>query len=203
MAARKASAPKNKQPFQPDGISATVDNEDEDMGENVAGPSTPRIALEASLTAIAAEDEEEDETVAKERRKREKREKRANRNKKIPAIDTEQVRRPSATPSIASELDGNGRSSLDPLARSPTPPMLEAFPLPTSAPTPAASVLSRQGLPAGLEDATFVDQDSRIPLDSLKDEDGKEYLNHEMKKRLAGMGVKEFFAGTSIRPRPI
>jgi ATP-dependent RNA helicase DDX51/DBP6 len=68
-----------------------------------------------------------------------------------------------------------------------SPPPLEPFPLPRMAPAPAADVLSRQGLPSGLADASFVDQSLRMALSDVE-------LSERTSKRLGELGVEDFFA---------
>ncbi|BEI90546.1 uncharacterized protein CcaverHIS019_0306160 [Cutaneotrichosporon cavernicola] len=68
-----------------------------------------------------------------------------------------------------------------------SPPPLEPFPLPRLAPAPAADVLSRQGLPTGLADASFIDQSLRMAL-------GDVALSERITKRLTELGVEDFFA---------
>ncbi|WRT70839.1 uncharacterized protein IL334_007838 [Kwoniella shivajii] len=85
------------------------------------------------------------------------------------------------------------------ISRSESPPPLERFPLPTSAPAPAPEVLARQGLPTGLEDAEFIDQSLRISLDDLKTiprkgQEQGEQISDRMKLRLKESGVQDFFA---------
>ncbi|OCF45515.1 ATP-dependent RNA helicase DDX51/DBP6 [Kwoniella heveanensis CBS 569] len=92
--------------------------------------------------------------------------------------------------------DGQARSS------SSSPPPLEAFPLPRLAPAPDAAVLARQGLPQGLQDAEFIDQNLRVRVDELEipaaelTSAGGEntVLSDRMKRRLKETGVEEFFA---------
>lgn len=81
------------------------------------------------------------------------------------------------------------RAESDPIAE-PYRHTLEAFPLPTPAPPPDPRLLSRQGLPVGLENATFIDQDLRSPLD-----DPSAGVSERMRKNLASMGIKDYFAG--------
>lgn len=81
------------------------------------------------------------------------------------------------------------------LVRSPTPPPLVPFPLPQSAPAPDTSVLARQGLPKGLEDATFIDQSLRIEIEGLQVEGQDQVLSVNMRRRLKDIGVEDFFAG--------
>lgn len=83
-----------------------------------------------------------------------------------------------------------------------SPPLLEAFPLPTSAPAPDPKLLSRQGLPAGLEHAQLVDQNLRIPIDDVESIVGgqtQKGVGERMAARLKEAGVTEFFAGESDR----
>ncbi|KLT45931.1 DEAD-domain-containing protein [Cutaneotrichosporon oleaginosum] len=68
-----------------------------------------------------------------------------------------------------------------------SPPPLEPFPLPRMAPAPAPDLLSRQGLPSGLADATFVDQAARAPLSDVP-------LSERTARRLADLGVDALFA---------
>lgn len=74
-------------------------------------------------------------------------------------------------------------------ARSPSPPPLEPFPLPRMAPAPDAAVLSRQGMPTGLEDAEFVDQSLRMKIEDLPTA-----LSERTQTRLADVGVDNLFA---------
>lgn len=94
--------------------------------------------------------------------------------------------------------DGDETASDDSLrSLSGSPPPLEAFPLPTSAPAPDPSLLSRQGLPTGLNDATFIPQDLRLSVDSLEvTKAGRTIpaLSDRMKARLSELGISEFFA---------
>lgn len=93
--------------------------------------------------------------------------------------------------------DGDETASDDLRSLSGSPPPLEAFPLPTSAPAPDPSLLSRQGLPTGLNDATFIPQDLRLSVDSLTvTKAGRTIpaLSDRMKARLTELGIKDFFA---------
>lgn len=83
---------------------------------------------------------------------------------------------------------------------SPSSPPLEAFPVLRPAPAPDPRILARQGLPVGLTDATFVDQDMRIRIDQLEHTyQGvtKKGVSERMVKRLSEIGVEDFFAGLS------
>lgn len=80
-----------------------------------------------------------------------------------------------------------------------SPPPLEPFPLPRMAPAPDAAVLSRQGMPTGLQDATFIDQDLRMGLDTLSADlkaatPSGPGLSERTQKRLAEIGVEDLFA---------
>lgn len=96
-------------------------------------------------------------------------------------------------PEQAEEPEEN--KSAPSLERSPTPPPLVPFPLPRSAPAPDTSVLARQGLPKGLEDATFIDQSLRVEIEGLQVEGQDQVLSVNMRRRLKDIGVKDFFAG--------
>lgn len=85
-----------------------------------------------------------------------------------------------------------------PHQRSPSPG-LEPFPLPRMAPAPAPEVLDRQGLPAGLEDANFIEQDLRMPLSELTESTP---ISERTQKRLKDLGISEFFAvQTALLPK--
>ena len=79
-------------------------------------------------------------------------------------------------------------------------PLLEAFPLPTAAPAPDPALLSRQGLPSGLEDATLIDQNLSIAVDDIeitRNGVAEKGVGNRMSKRLSEMGITDFFAGMS------
>jgi ATP-dependent RNA helicase DDX51/DBP6 len=163
-----------------------------------------------------------DEESAKEQRKVEKRAKREARHLKRaqeaaaleererdrplpqllstqPADDSDSHNANEDDGSLNGDLDSDMDSIDDSIARSlsGSPPPLEAFPLPTSAPAPDPSILSRQGLPAGITDATFIPQDLKLAIDDLrvnrlgKVEPG---LSEHMKARLAELDITDFFA---------
>jgi ATP-dependent RNA helicase DDX51/DBP6 len=81
------------------------------------------------------------------------------------------------------------------ISRSPSPPYLEPFPLPMPVAAPNPEILSRQGLPAGLEDAEFVDQELKVSVDQIGAKSAKG-VSERMRKRLKEIGVEDFFAGT-------
>lgn len=198
--AKKASAPKNKQ-WTANG-DAGSDSEEESENENamavdksspVAGPSTLPDA-----DADVDEGELSDET-SRRLRKEAKRRKREDRHKT--KQDHVEVQEAPATGEQLEEEDSDiAEEHAAPLrspSRSPTP--LTAFPLPTAPDAPSASLLARQGLPAGLENATFVDQDERQPVEEVRvtTATGSVPLSDRIKKRLAAQSVSELFAGES------
>ncbi|WVQ86119.1 hypothetical protein IAT38_008287 [Cryptococcus sp. DSM 104549] len=198
--AKKAAAPKHKE-WKPDPIVEALKRATQTQGE--------RPQAEAKKSEMDAKDEGSEDDDGKSKRKAEKKEKREKRERKearrlvregtpdsAPAaeglpmvIDAEQAEH------IAGEVSVKGSASSAPSQRSPSPPPLEAFPLPRSAPAPDAAVLARQGLPKGLEDATFVDQTLRVGLDELRVPGLKKgALSEKMKMRLRATGVEELFA---------
>ena len=162
-----------------------------------------------------------DEEATRLQRKREKRAKREARQAKREAEEEEEAKE-RVVPQLLStqpgnvsdseqdsdlEMDRDDLSSIgdgdetasddDLRSLSGSPPPLEAFPLPISAPAPDAGLLSRQGLPTGLTDATFIPQDLRLSVDSLKiTKAGRVIpgLSDRMKARLSELGITEFFA---------
>lgn len=108
-------------------------------------------------------------------------------------------------PSEADEDEDGDQSDDEPteipdLPQQRTPsPGLEPFPLPRMAPAPAPEVLDRQGLPAGLEDANFIEQDLRMPLSDLT---SSTPISERTQKRLKDLGISEFFAvQTALLPK--
>lgn len=96
-----------------------------------------------------------------------------------------------------SDDDADSPGFDDFLSPSGSPPPLEAFPLPTSAPAPDPSILSRQGLPSGLTEAKFIPQDLRSPIDTLtitRFGETSPALSERMKSRLAELDITDFFA---------
>ncbi|GMK56688.1 hypothetical protein CspeluHIS016_0305280 [Cutaneotrichosporon spelunceum] len=83
------------------------------------------------------------------------------------------------------ESDSEADLPLPDLPARLSPPPLEPFPLPRPAPAPDAAILSRQGLPSGLSDATLIDQSLREPLSGLSE---------RTTQRLAELGVEDLFA---------
>lgn len=96
----------------------------------------------------------------------------------------------------AGQLDDEAIPDLPETRRSPSPPPLEPFPLPRMAPAPSDAVLSRQGLPAGLANATFIEQSDRLAVSALADKlgAGSAGLSDRTQKRLVELGVSDFFA---------
>jgi ATP-dependent RNA helicase DDX51/DBP6 len=155
-----------------------------------------------------------DEETAKEQRRAEKRAKREARHAKREKEAAEEAERERDRPQllstqpvddsdsddeedVGSDSDIDGLDSDDMRSLSGSPPPLEAFPLPTSAPAPDPSILSRQGLPTGVNDATFIPQDLRLAVTDLtttrfnKEEPA---LSEHMKSRLAELDITDFFA---------
>lgn len=95
----------------------------------------------------------------------------------------------------ADEVDAEAVPDL-PTRLSPSPPPLEPFPLPRMAPAPSDAVLSRQGMPSGLADAEFIEQDTRLSVAALASSlgAGSAGLSERTQKRLTDLGVEEFFA---------
>lgn len=160
-----------------------------------------------------------DEDTAKEQRRAEKRAKREARHLKREQEAAEEAERQrelpqllSTQPADDSDLDSEddnepedigSDSDLDEVdsddlrSLSGSPPPLEAFPLPTSAPAPDPSILSRQGLPTGVNDATFIPQDLRLAVNDLTTTKlNKEVpaLSDHMKSRLTELDITDFFA---------
>ncbi|WVR08741.1 hypothetical protein IAU60_005799 [Kwoniella sp. DSM 27419] len=202
--AKKAAAPKNKE-WKPDPVVEALRRAE---GEDV--PSLPDVESGDDAKGLATEAELEKEKRRKE--KREKREKRERKEKRrlereaaaakpeVTAGDGDDTAAGDVVMSDGSEASDDDDEPVPDVEDANTkdsPPPLEAFPLPRMAPAPDAAVLARQGLPSGLEDATFIDQNLRIPLDELDVPSvagEKHDLSARMKRRLKEMGVEDFFA---------
>lgn len=141
-----------------------------------------------------------DDAAERERRQREKRDKRASRDKtrkeKTKKIEVHQDELEEVSDN---RLDAtNEPDDLGLVSPPKSPPPLEAFPLPRPAPAPDPRVLAQQGLPVGLTDATFVDQDLLVAVSELEwtrqgmKEKG---MSERMAKRLSEIEVENFFAG--------
>jgi ATP-dependent RNA helicase DDX51/DBP6 len=249
-AAKKASAPKNKNKISEggagdDGGEEEAQDGDEEMDGNAeAGPSSPRaqpVLRETSLNVVeptkrkkekkdkgkakeeVVEEKGDDEIVpggandeaaAKEQRKADKRAKRDARHLRREQEAAEEAERQRELPQLLStqpvgdsdsedeEVDigsdsDDGLDSDDLRSLSGSPPPLEAFPLPTSAPAPDPSILSRQGLPTGITDATFIPQDLKLAVNDLTTTRINKVvpgLSDHMKARLAELDITEFFA---------
>jgi ATP-dependent RNA helicase DDX51/DBP6 len=155
-----------------------------------------------------------DEETAKEQRRAEKRAKREARHAKREKEAAEEAEREREKPQllstqpvddsdsddeedVGSDSDIDGLDSDDMRSLSGSPPPLEAFPLPTSAPAPDPSILSRQGLPTGVNDATFIPQDLRLAVTDLtttRFDKEEPALSDHMKSRLAELDITDFFA---------
>lgn len=102
---------------------------------------------------------------------------------------------PEETASV--ETDGDDVQADGPDGRESPPPLM-AFPLPTPAAAPDPALLSRQGLPENLANATLIDQDLKVGIDELEVTypDGmRKGLGESMASHLKQMGVEELFAG--------
>ena len=78
-----------------------------------------------------------------------------------------------------------------------SPPPLMAFPLPTPAAAPDPKLLSRQGLPENLANATLIDQNMRVGLEDMKAlyPNGEQGIDEKTITHLKEMGINDFFAG--------
>jgi ATP-dependent RNA helicase DDX51/DBP6 len=184
-----------------------------DKGKAKAEPVTEAIVDDMIVPGGA-----NDEDTAKEQRRVEKRAKRearqlkreqeateeAERQKELPQLLSTQPANDSDSeddnddePDIGSDSDLDEIDSDDLRSLSGSPPPLEAFPLPTSAPAPDPSILSRQGLPTGVNDATFIPQDLRLAvadLTTIKLRKEVPALSDHMKSRLSELDITDFFA---------
>ncbi|KAK8850659.1 hypothetical protein IAR55_004579 [Kwoniella newhampshirensis] len=226
--AKKAAAPKNKEWKPDPVLEALKRAAGQNVPEEAAdadSDSDSGSEDDAKTEAVAVKDltkEERDALEAKEKRKKEKREKRARREERRERrrAERENLARAEAEPptngdagsdaaadddvEAMDEDDKDGDDSASTADEGPlktaesSPPPLQAFPLPRAAPPPDAAVLARQGLPKGLEDATFVDQSLRIAIDELKvrvsGNKEKQGLSERIRKRLREIEVEEFFA---------
>jgi len=171
--------------------------------EAIADDTEPPVfEVRASNDALITEEtgQDIDEDAERERRRLEKREKRANRDKMRKTKPKEVEDDVDDVLDLRDDAFDAPKADVEvPLLSPPaSPPALEAFPLPRPAPAPDPRVLAQQGLPVGLTDATFVDQDLRIRVDKLEyTRQGKleTGVSERMGKRLAEIGVEEFFAG--------
>ena len=176
-------------------------------------PEVPQPSPPAAKSLDVEELDEADEAAERQRRKLEKREKRANRDKSEKKEKKEKKKEgkeghgedtPFENGETSVAVDAKqDKDPVDDLAAIPeddriTPPPLEAFPLPIPAPAPDPAILSRQGLPAGLEHATFIDQELKVPISDLEVHypgHVEKGLGEQMEKRLLDMGIRDLFAG--------
>ena len=208
--AKRAAAPKNKD-WKPDPVlEALKQSTTFRKIDSVKGPKGDRTFEEYDTGTESGGQTTAQVPGDKEKKQQEKREKREKRQRK----EERRARREAAItkmgvdmgpgegtmvvegipePDQAEEQEKN--KSMPSLERSPTPPPLVAFPLPRLAPAPDASVLARQGLPKGLEDATFIDQSLRVEVEGLSVEGRDEALSVNMRRRLNEIGIEDFFAG--------
>ncbi|ODN99600.1 ATP-dependent RNA helicase DDX51/DBP6 [Cryptococcus wingfieldii CBS 7118] len=200
--AKKAAAPKNKE-WKPDPVLEAL--------KQATGPRKPDAVAPhgSSLEEKGDQKEQESKVVLneKEQRLKEKREKREKRERKEQRRAKREATRAAREASSGSseestdeaiDVDGVPPEVQDdeetPSRKKSASPPLEAFPLPRSAPAPDSQILARQGLPKGLEDATFVEQSLSVGVGELVVEGKQEALSENMKKRLKETGVKDFFA---------
>ncbi|AFR98027.1 ATP-dependent RNA helicase DDX51/DBP6 [Cryptococcus neoformans C23] len=207
--AKRAAAPKNKD-WKPDPVlealkqSITFRNIDSVQGpkedQTFEGDDTGTESGGQTAVEVLGDKEKKQKEKKEKREKRQrKEERRAEREAAITKMGVD-VSSGEGTiiveeipePDQAEEREKN--KSTPSLERSPSPPPLVAFPLPRSAPAPDASVLARQGLPKGLEDATFIDQSLRVDIEELRVEGQDEALSVNMRRRLNEIGVEDFFA---------
>ena len=197
------------------------EDEEEDEAESVAGPSRlptpPNFEIngdvemgEPTMSRGVPVDEIDPEVAEREQRRREKREKREKRDHKRKSRQDEAMTAPGEPVEASEPIDPTDPTDLtsptaptreedDSRPKRPSPPPLEAFPLPRPAPAPDPKILARQGLPLGLSDAVFIDQDLRIPVSELlitRRGTVEKGVGERMGKRLAEIGVEDFFAGS-------
>lgn len=209
--AKRAAAPKNKD-WKPDPVLEALKQSTIFQKVDSGQYSKERSQTYEADDTGAGSDALTDAQVLgdKEKKQKEKREKRERRQRKEERKARREVAitkmgidmRPAEGTMAAEEIPGPEQAeepeenkSAPSLVRSPTPPPLVPFPLPRSAPAPDTSVLARQGLPKGLEDATFIDQSLRIEIEGLHVEGQDQVLSVNMRRRLKDIGVEDFFAG--------
>ncbi|WVN89789.1 uncharacterized protein L203_105019 [Cryptococcus depauperatus CBS 7841] len=213
LKAKKAAAPKNKK-WKPDPV---IEAFKQAALSQPANQTKNKIRLDTSEAKAEVEVSDqleskiEDDIDEKEKRLKEKREKRERKERKEERRAKREARRaadtviqgsvPDAVNPLSQDIGINSRSGsegheVEPrIPQTPaSPPPLKAFPLPHAAPLPPASVLAKQGLPRGLEDATFIDQSLLVSVDDFEMERKEEGLSERMKKRLKEIGVTDFFA---------
>ncbi|KIR56358.1 ATP-dependent RNA helicase DDX51/DBP6 [Cryptococcus gattii Ru294] len=208
--AKRAAAPKNKD-WKPDPVLEALKQSTIFQKVDSGQYSKERSQTYEEDDTGAGSDALTDAQVLgdKEKKQKEKREKRERRQRKEERKARREVAitkmgidmRPAEGTMAAEEIPGPEQAeepeenkSAPSLVRSPTPPPLVPFPLPRSAPAPDTSVLARQGLPKGLEDATFIDQSLRVEIEGLHVEGQDQVLSVNMRRRLKDIGVEDFFA---------
>ncbi|WWC72710.1 uncharacterized protein I206_106674 [Kwoniella pini CBS 10737] len=236
--AKKAAAPKiNKKEWKSDPVLEALkrsnnkslddtngkkENDDEDDDDEDEDEDDE--SLEKDETKL----DEENEKERKRKEKREKREKRERKEKRRIERENQnqnqdqnqnqenQVEEENNEDSIMDQdqdqIEDVNVNEIEELNKEDSPPPLEAFPLPRSAPAPAPEILAKQGLPSGLENAEFIDQSLRIELNDFKvlptrtilndkhvDEENNvsgetKGLSERMKGKLKENGINDFFA---------
>ncbi|WVQ70799.1 hypothetical protein IAR50_000321 [Cryptococcus sp. DSM 104548] len=201
--AKKAAAPKNKE-WKPDPVLEAL--------KQATGSRRLDSVLPDKLSTEETGEQKEPESKVvlneKEQRLKEKREKREKRERKEQrkaqrearkAVQEESGVSNAESADEAMDVDEAQQGDEDDEEapsrhKSASPPPLQAFPLPRSAPAPDSHILARQGLPKGLQDATFVEQSLSVSVEDLAVEGKEEALSENMKKRLKETGVINFFA---------
>ncbi|WWD20833.1 hypothetical protein CI109_105310 [Kwoniella shandongensis] len=225
--AQKAAAPKNKE-WKPDPVLEALKKATAQTADQDSESDSDSEKEDTGLKGKELTKEEKDAKEAKEQRKQEKREKREKREERRERrrAEREKAAKGAVEPAVigddadvsdddeedgeAEAMDEDEKDERDENASASeaeggttqpvesSPPPLQAFPLPRAAPAPDAAVLARQGLPKGLEDAVFVDQSLRIPIDELKFQvsgnQESQGLSERIRKRLGEIDVEEFFA---------
>nr|ODN95988.1 ATP-dependent RNA helicase DDX51/DBP6 [Cryptococcus depauperatus CBS 7855] len=187
LKAKKAAAPKNKK-WKPDPVIEAFKqaalSQPANQTKNKIRLDTPEAKAEVEVSE-QLESKIEDDIDEKEKRLKEKREKRERKERKEERRAKREARRaadtviqgsvPDAVNPLSQDININSNSGsegheVEPkIPQTPaSPPPLKAFPLPHAAPLPPASVLAKQGLPRGLEDATFIDQSLSVSVDDFE-----------------------------------
>ncbi|EIW66250.1 hypothetical protein TREMEDRAFT_35235, partial [Tremella mesenterica DSM 1558] len=163
-------------------------------------PSIPESSQGQEEKSTSGEGGPATEEMERARRKAEKRAKREARNLQKAAKSS--APEPETTVASDNHITGDAKESeppqkMDVRLDEDEPQPLQAFPLPRAVPAPSTDLLLRQGLPTGLEEATFIEENLRIPLSELKmQQRGREVsaISEHMSARLSELGVIDFFA---------
>ena len=179
----------------------------------VSPQPVPSSSNHASTSQTATVDPEEDERHAKQERQRLKREKRERRERKeqrrlaregilpTPVGPSETSIDHAAQTSRRTEShvgkEGIVENAINHVEDDSTAMPLQAFPFLQSPEPPDENLLAKQGLPSGLQDAVFVDQNLRTPVAdfAFEKDDSERRLSALLLGRLKDLGIHEFFAG--------